>query len=89
MIMNLKLSIQQYLKYMTLHLFQPLDIHVKMSKAGKVVINDNKLASKVVDTILNNKENLQNGEVVKVDGESISIEIVTSMDENIASVNKK
>lgn len=77
-----------FLKQMLSYFLKPINIHVRMSERGKNMMNDHRLASKVVETILDNKQELQNGDSVDVKGENIKIEILSSVDESMQTENK-
>ncbi len=56
-------------------------MNVKISKKGREIIDNKELASKVVLTVMNNKDRLQKGEIVPVDNENIGLRFVTTMEE--------
>lgn len=74
-----------FFKHMLSYFLKPLDIHVRMSERGRNIVSDHKLASKVVETILENKQELQNGDTIGVKGENINIEILNSVEESMQS----
>lgn len=54
-------------------------MHVKISKKGRRVINDKKLASEVVLTVVNNKQQLEEGKIVHIEGRNIGVKFVTTV----------
>jgi hypothetical protein len=63
-------------------------MHVKISEKGRAVINNKELASKLVETIVNNKQLLEKGNIVRVDGENIGVRFVTTIEEKPTQKNK-
>ena len=54
-------------------------MHVKISKKGRRVINDKKLASELVLTVVNNQQQLEEGKIVDIDGRNIGVKLVTTV----------
>lgn len=61
--------------------------HVKISEAGMQVLKNRQLTRRVVDAIIKNKEELDNGESVTV--ESNGQEISLSLSGNVENVKEK
>lgn len=59
--------------------FKHFDTHVKISKIGQTAMNNKEMSSKIVDTIMQHKKELEEGKTVKVDDEKFSIGTVTSL----------
>ena len=62
--------------------FKKHDIHVRISDTGRRVLNNSKLAAQVANTIIQNKEQLQRGDIVRI-GRN------TSSDEEVRSAPKE
>ncbi|HSN07707.1 MAG TPA: hypothetical protein VLS85_01655 [Hanamia sp.] len=54
-------------------------MHVKISKKGRSVINDKKLASEVVLTVVNNQQQLEEGKTVRIEGRNMGVKLVTTV----------
>ena len=54
-------------------------MHVKISKKGRSVINDKKLASELVLTVVKNKQQLEEGKIVHIEGRNIGVKLVTTV----------
>ena len=54
-------------------------MHVKISKKGRSVINDKKLASELVLTIVKNQQQLEEGKIVHIEGRNIGVKLVTTV----------
>ena len=54
-------------------------MHVKISTRGREIINNKKLASNVVLTVVNNKQQLEKGEVVRVKDSNVGVKFVTTV----------
>ena len=61
--------------------FKSYDTHVRISRQGQSIIDNDELMEKVVHTIMEKNNELSKGEIVSVDEEKISLEMVTSIKE--------
>ena len=55
-------------------------MNVRISEKGMAVINNRELASKLVETIVNHKSDLEKGKTVKVDDEDIAVKFIASVE---------
>jgi len=55
-------------------------MNVRISQKGMAVINNRELASKLVETIVNHKSELEKGKTIPVDNEHISVKFIASTD---------
>jgi uncharacterized Zn finger protein len=62
-------------------------MHVRISNKGWHLLNDRSLAAKVADAIMNGKEKLRQGQEISVDGNKVSVKLVTSIEEKDSDVN--
>ncbi len=53
-------------------------MNVRISEKGMAVINNRELASKLVETIVNHKSDLEKGKTVKVDDEDIAVRFIAA-----------
>ena len=58
------------------------NMNVKISKKGREIINNKELAAKLVMAVVNNKAELEKGQVVRVDNTPIGVRFVTTIPEN-------
>lgn len=57
-------------------------MHVKISSKGREILNDRELASKLVETVMNNKTELEKGERVRINGGNMGVKLVTTLKES-------
>jgi hypothetical protein len=58
-------------------------MHVRITNKGRKVLNNKALASRVVDTIMSNKDALEKGATISVGESHLSIKFVTTMKDSV------
>ncbi|WP_157474037.1 hypothetical protein [Flavihumibacter petaseus] len=64
-------------------------MHVRISDKGRQLINNRNLAYKVVETVINQKAQLDEGKAVKVDDTNTTVQLVTTIKEAPAASKDK
>lgn len=59
--------------------------NVRISDAGYRLLNDKELADRVAKVIMDRKDDLKHGSKIEVEGSGLSIQLVTSLDEQSLS----
>ena len=64
-----------------IHFKLPTMMNVKISDKGRKVLNDKRLSASLVSAMVNKKNDLQDGRIVRLEGSRLGIKYVTTMKE--------